>query len=722
MGKSGHIGKKQFRVVTAALIATIMLLLLLIQCGFQVREKRNGAQRSASIILAQVREILRDNKADEDELIASLKEDYTVRAQAASYIVEHNPALENDEEELEKIAGLLQVDELHLFNTAGVIYGGTVPAYYGYSMDSGEQMAFFKPMLTDRTLALCQDVTPNTAEGKPMMYAMVWREDGGGLVQIGLEPTRLLEEIEKNKVDYLATNMPVTEGSTIYIADKQTGIIKGSTDSSIIGMDIRQLGIDPPLGEPETDVHFAAWTRGGKAYCTFQTLETYVIGVSQLTGSVNQDLGMELVTLAVYMVLVSLCLMLVLWHSTDLVEQEREERLRQQQVQNCRLTEALEKAEVANKAKSTFLFNMSHDIRTPMNAILGYTELAKGRLNEPEIMARYLGHVETAGKQLLGLIDSVLDMSRIESGKVMLNPTVCSAYSILDELYNAVRGDAEKKNIRLTVEKKSEDRNLLCDRVKIQEILMNLLSNSIKYTREGGAVNVCIGFQALDRGHVRLEAIVEDTGVGMAPEFLPHIFDSFERERTATDSGIRGTGLGMSITKKLVDLMAGSIQVESTLGKGTKVTVRLPLELAEPPQEEPPAPQKLPNLAGRRVLLAEDNDLNAEIAEELLRQGGVTAERACNGAECLEMLQKAEPGYYALVLMDIQMPIMDGYTAAGRIRGLENPALANIPILAMTANAFEEDRKQAFAAGMNGHIAKPINPDALFEAMGRALQ
>ena len=722
MEKTGHHGKLRFRVITAALIAAIMLLLMMILWGFQINEKKESAQRSASIILSQVREILRNNKEDEDELIASLKEEYTIRARVASYILERSQELETDVEGLREIAGLLSVDELHLFSTDGVIYGGTIPAYYGYSMDSGEQIAFFKPMLTDRELALCQDVTPNTAEGKPMMYAMVWREDGCGLVQIGMEPTRLLEEIEKNKVDYLATNMPVAEGMTIYIADKASGIIKGSTDQSLIGVDIRQLGIDPPLGELEEDVHFTARIRGETAYCTFQALNTHVIGVSQMRSGVNKELGSELIALGAYMVLVSLCLMLVLWRSTDTVEQEREERLRQQQVQNRLLTEALEKAEVANKAKSTFLFNMSHDIRTPMNAILGYAELARGRLNEPELLSRYLGHIETAGQQLLGLIDSVLDMSRIESGKVMLNLSACNAYSIFDELYNAVRGDAEKKNICLTMEKNFEDRSLLCDRVKIQEILMNLLSNSIKYTREGGRVNARFSVRPMDGSHIWLDATVEDTGVGMAPEFLPHIFDSFERERTATESGVRGTGLGMSITKKLVELMDGSIRVESCLGKGTRVTVNLPLKLAEPQQTEAPGDQSLPDLSGRRVLLAEDNDLNAEIAMELLRQGGVTAERAHNGAECVELLQQAAPGCFDLVLMDIQMPVMDGYTAARQIRALADPARAGIPILAMTANAFEEDRKQAYTAGMNGHIAKPIHPATLFEAMGRALQ
>ena len=362
---------------------------------------------------------------------------------------------------------------------------------------------------------------------------------------------------------------------------------------------------------------------------------------------------------------------------------------------------------------------MSHDIRTPMNAILGYARLAKKHISEEKQMERYLNNIEVSGEQLLGLINSVLDMSRIESGKVVLNEEACSAYSLFDEVLVTVKEEVLRKNLTVDVVRKYTDQYIYCDKVRTQEIFLNLLSNSIKYTNPGGMICVTFDKYPLQGDEFCFVTTVEDNGIGMGEEFLSHIFESFERERTATVSGIRGTGLGMSITKRLVDLMNGTIQVESCLGKGTKVTVKIPCRIAELPDavDEKCDKRKNFNFGGKRILLAEDNDLNAEIAMEILKETGVSIERAEDGTVCVEKLKQSRNGYYDLILMDIQMPLMDGYTATKTIRALTEPEKANIPIIAMTANAFEEDRKQAISCGMNGHIAKPIDVEKLFETL-----
>lgn len=475
-----------FHVEITVLIVTIMLLLLVIQGYFQNNAKKDGAERSAEILLTKVQDIIENNEEDEEKMIASLKEDYIIRAKAASYMVEKDAGVEQDIKELKKIAGFLQVDELHLFDSAGVIYGGTNPEYYGYSFDSGEQMSFFKPMLADKAMSLCQDVTPNTAEGKEMMYALVWREDGKGLVQIGVKPTRLLEEMHNNEISSLAANMPIAEDMTIYIADRNSGTILGSTQERLVNRNLSEIGIDPDSRNIEKSALFTCSVLGEATYCLFQECGDYQIGVTQLCSEVNKEFWNEMLILSAYLGTAAAVLILVIWKSTDLIEKEREERLKEQKTQNQRLSDALNHAEVANKAKTTFLFDISHDIRTPMNAILGYTRLAQNHLTDMKSLERYLNNIAVSGEQLLGLINSVLDMSRIESGKVILDEKSYSVYDIIDELHMSVKGEMEKKHISFDMVRDYPDQDIFCDRVKVQEIFLNLLSNAIKYNREGG--------------------------------------------------------------------------------------------------------------------------------------------------------------------------------------------------------------------------------------------
>ena len=400
-----------------------------------------------------------------------------------------------------------------------------------------------------------------------------------------------------------------------------------------------------------------------------------------------------------------------------------DDTIREERENQRKMKAALDAANDASRAKSAFLFNMSHDIRTPMNAIIGYTELLESHCDEREKRLDYIGKIKSSSEYLLSLLNDVLEMARIESGKCRLDETVTDIRPFDAALCAIFENQMAQKNIRFTHRLAIEHDTLYCDTVKLKEVLLNILSNAYKYTLSGGTVDFTVEELPCDRADTALlRATVSDTGIGMSEAFLETIFDNFSRERTATESGQSGTGLGMAITKQLVELMNGTIRVESRAGLGTCVTVVLPHRIAEKREALPMAEKReKTSFAGRRVLLAEDNDLNAEIAEEILKADGLLVERARDGVECVGMLEKRGAGYYDLILMDIQMPNMDGYQAARRIRKLEEPALAQIPIVAMTANAFDEDRQRALDAGMNAHLAKPVRIEALEKTMEEML-
>ena len=384
------------------------------------------------------------------------------------------------------------------------------------------------------------------------------------------------------------------------------------------------------------------------------------------------------------------------------------------------------RAQLANQAKTRFLFSMSHDIRTPMNAIIGYTKLIQENIGNTAKTADYLQKISSASRFLLGLINNVLELARIESGKVELKNVPILAEDILLDLQNLYSELFEKKGIKMTMTSELKTKAIYCDPLKINEIYLNLLSNALKYTNSGGEVKLLIKEEQSEReGFVRFIATISDTGIGMSKEYLPTIFDDFTRESTPTENSVKGTGLGMAIVKKLVDLMSGTITVDSELGKGTTFVLTIEHKIADETQlvkKEPEHKDEDNSLEGRRILLAEDNDLNAEIAIEILSAIGLVVERAENGAVCVKMLSEAPEGYYQLVLMDIQMPEMNGYEATRAIRGLKDKMKSKIPIIALTANAFEEDKKNAIKAGMNGHLAKPIEIDQLIETMKKNLK
>ena len=396
---------------------------------------------------------------------------------------------------------------------------------------------------------------------------------------------------------------------------------------------------------------------------------------------------------------------------------------------NDKLEIALKKAEDASLAKTRFLNNMSHDIRTPMNAILGYAQLMEEELKEKDLpeTSDHLEKLQQSGNLLLSIINNVLDMARIESGRMEIDENYGRIEDIRQTLFEIFEDEAKKKNLALHYTINVEHENILTDTTKVKEIFVNILSNAIKYTPAGGSVMVDIDeLPCEEPGYMIVRTRVSDTGIGMSQDYLSKIFEAFTRERNTTKSKITGSGLGMSIVKKYVDLLGGTIDVESELGKGSTFTVTLKHRIADESYyvkkhaENPESCSEI--LEGRNILLAEDNDLNAEIAEAILERAGLKTERVEDGIQCVNRIMQMPVGTYDVILMDIQMPKMDGYKATQEIRNLPDKDKACIPIIAMTANAFEEDKREAIAAGMNEHIAKPVQADKLLSILSEVIR
>ena len=400
--------------------------------------------------------------------------------------------------------------------------------------------------------------------------------------------------------------------------------------------------------------------------------------------------------------------------------------------QDKNLRNALAEAEHANKAKTAFLNNMSHDIRTPMNAIIGFTALATTHIDSREMVLDYLKKIHTSSQHLLSLINDVLDMSRIESGSVRIEYATVHLPDILHDIRTIIQGNIQSKKQELSIDTQGViHEDIITDKLRLTQVLLNISSNAVKFTPLGGMIRIRVSEKPCKRdGYTTVVFSVKDNGIGMSPKFQKHVFDSFSREHTVTENGIGGTGLGMAITKNIVDMMGGTIQVESAEGKGTEFTVVLECKIAGATaeqgtiseQREAFKDEKQKNqievqkrYEGKKVLLVEDNELNREIATAILQELGLSVDIAEDGTDAVDIMSSAEGRKYDLIFMDIQMPKMDGYTSTREIRTLNDPKCANIPIIAMTANAFEEDRKKAIKAGMNGHIAKPISADVILE-------
>ena len=384
-----------------------------------------------------------------------------------------------------------------------------------------------------------------------------------------------------------------------------------------------------------------------------------------------------------------------------------------------------EKAKAANAAKTRFLFNMSHDIRTPMNAIMGFSELLEEHIDEREKALDYIAKIRASSDFLLSLINHVLEMARIESGKETLSVEVCDIREMVDSLGAVFEPSCREKRLTFACRADIRHGHILCDDTKMREVLINVVGNSVKYTPDGGKIMLDLTeIPAEKPEYAAYRIVVQDTGVGMSADYLPHIFEEFTREKSSTESSIVGSGLGLPIVKALLDLMQGTIEVESAVGKGTKTTIVVAFPIADKQKIEQRRTRRkeelIPKMRGKRILIAEDNDLNAEIAMTVLSENGLLCERAEDGEACVRVMTEKPAGYYDAILMDIQMPRLDGYQATEKIRAMRD-ARKDILIIAMTANAFEEDKQKAFAVGMNAYIPKPISVENVISMLGEVL-
>lgn len=387
------------------------------------------------------------------------------------------------------------------------------------------------------------------------------------------------------------------------------------------------------------------------------------------------------------------------------------------------IRKSAEKARKANEAKTRFLFNMSHDIRTPMNAIVGFSGLLEKSLHDEKKSLDYIKKIRVSSDILLTIINQVLEMARIESGKITLSSESVNIREMVDAMNIVFESSLTKKSLEYQCSLNVVHDQILCDKTKMEEIILNVVSNSIKYTNPHGKITVSIDeLDSEDEKNADYKVVVEDNGIGMSQDYLPHIFEEFSREHTSTETRVAGTGLGLPIVKSLVDRMGGTIEVESEEGKGTRFIMKFSFPVSLENQVREKEKQNIPDitekLEGKRILLAEDNELNAEIAETVLVEAGIEVKRVEDGLQCIEELKKMPENYYDVILMDVQMPNMDGYTATQRIRDLDD-SRAEIPIIAMTANAYDEDRRKAQEAGMDGFLAKPLDVDEMMRLLGK---
>lgn len=643
--------------------------------------------------------------------------------------------------------------------------GGVLYDYMEYADDClGNQQLDFEPIEMESRAALREALqtgkidmiftvsNPNAGEEKGIAFTnTAWTYN-----LFAVTEKKPFEEMAANRVAILKDNLPVRRQIEYYypqwtiipcrsVEEARNKTVRGEADCFVTGArqavkyTERNALYSIPLSRP-LEISFGVKSGQPQLLAVLnKTLKAMPIGMLSSSFSMHEN-AKHKVTLEDYIkdnlllfsasfllvTLLILSIFILLLQKARKAERAARSAAGKAKDLNEKLQIAVEKAEGANRAKTNFLNNMSHDIRTPMNAILGYNRLMRKKLTDPQLID-YQRKIERSGSLLLSIINHVLDMARIESGKSKLDENAEVLGMIFDEAYGVFAPEAAKKEIRMKKTIAVEHRSLICDGTKIREIFVNLISNAVKYTPRGGSVEVNVNELPCEReGFARIQTVVTDTGIGMSKEYLPTIYDSFSRERNTTMGKVAGTGLGMAIVKELVTMMGGTIEVKSELREGTTFTVTLDHKIAETRHDDRKeiASRKAAaeSLADLHILLAEDNDLNAEIAMTLLEEAGLKVDRAADGIQCVSRIEKEPAGTYALILMDIQMPNMDGYKATETIRQLPDPKKAAIPIIAMTANAFEEDRKMALAKGMNGYIAKPIDPAKMLAAIQDAIE
>lgn len=688
----------------SGMVLLVMVLLFLGCTVLQFCDNRKNAMNTCGIMVDQLRETIQENEENLDQLQETLKNEYLVRAVMAADYIDRGWTELGSAEDFSQLAELLQVDEIHVFDGTGTIVAGSRPEYYGYTLSSGEQMAFFKPMLDDHSLALCQDVTPNTAEKKPMMYAMVWDRDETMLVQVGIQPQRLLQRMESSDMRHLVDRLPMIEGMTAFVVDNETDEVVCTTDDAMLGYHLDPA--DHLVGELPNGRRFqtAEKFHGQFNYLTFERMDDYSIAVSYTLAAANAALPLSMAEFALILTAAFLLLRHVTRRYVSYLEKQ---------------SQALAEA---NIVKTDFLRRMSHDIRTPLNGIRGMLSIASHDPEDLEKQADCRKKIMEASGYLLELVNNALNMNKLESGKLQLEREPFDLCSLLDETDNIIEMYGQEHAVSLIRGgREITHRRLLGSALHLRQILQNVGGNAVKYNRAGGSVRVFSKELSDDGTRAVFQFVCADTGRGMSREFCQRAFEPFSQEVPDARTALTGTGLGLAITKQLVELMGGSITLESELNVGTTVTITIPLEIdtaCRRTQEETADADGAP-LDGVRVLVAEDNDLNMEIACFILENAGLSVTPAWNGQEALEKFSAAEPGTFDLILMDVMMPVMDGLTAVRKIRSLPRSDAQTVPIFAMTANAFQDDIRQCREAGMNEHFPKPLQEQELLRAIRR---
>ena len=691
---------------TRRIYGIILISFVIIWIGsvsLQMLSNRHNAWIASEMILQQLEDVIEENKESYQTLLETLKEEYTLRAETVANLLEMEGRLYQTTEEYRKIAKQLRVDEIHIINTGGCIVAGTNPEYFGYSFSSGEQMGYFKPMLTDKTLSMCQDMVPNTAEGKMMMYAIVWNSSGTAMIQIGITPSRLLAKMNSASVENLVRQMPITSGMNIFLLNATTGKMLATTRQDVLLYELQDSDrLEEGNLQEGKRYRTSVKISGRQQYLVYEKYGEYNLAVSYGILEANQNLIYVAATMFLVLVLSFLIIFYITERSIAAIDKNEEE-----------LKQAKEAAERANAAKTGFLSRMSHDIRTPLNGIIGMIEISDRHREDRALVDANRAKEKVAAKHLLELINDVLEFNKLDEENLQLTKEPFCLKELWQEIITIVEPRAADKGVLLKYEEQTEGTAAGCvlgSPLHVRQIFINILGNAIKYTDAGGHVLCQVTIKAIGESRISCRAVISDNGIGMSTAFLPHLFESFSRENTDEKSVTQGTGLGMSIVKHLVDEMGGTITVESKKGVGTTFTVTLLFE--EPKEQEGKKIEEgdeSADLSGMRVLLAEDNELNMEIAETFLTDAGVQITKAYNGKEEVERYLEQPAGTFDAILTDLMMPIMDGCEAARAIRSSGRADAESIPIIALTANAFWEDAERVKREGMNEHLPKPLD-------------
>lgn len=687
----------------------LVFFIALISCvAIQFFDNKKNAQNSCALMVSQLKKVITENEENIRELQDALKEEYLIRADVASSRIDENPDSFSTPEKFLELAKLLKVDEIHLFDKTGKIVSGSIPKYYGYNFESGSQMGFFKPMLKNKELSLCQNVTPNTAEAKPMMYAMVWNHAKTQLVQIGVTPERLLERMRESRISSLVRRMPVTKGMTIFVIDDNQGKIIASTDNALLNSTKYPGGKICEVLEKKQSMQITAAVNKKQSYITYERMGNFDLAVAYEVDEANENLPASFIQFVLILVVAFGIILIV-----------TRKYIRSFEKQGEALAEA-------NAAKSVFLSRMSHDIRTPLNGILGLLEILERNKNNKELLDSNRKKAKIAAEHLLSLLSDTLEVVKLEDNRVTLSH---ESFDLLP-LIKTVTIMAEIKAVEFSVtiqDKSNYDvfKNIIFygSPLHVRQILLNIIDNAIKYNKKNGKVSLFTELISKKKNIALVRFTIQDTGIGMSEEFLKHIFEPFSQEHSDARSVFKGTGLGMSIVNALIDKMHGELEIQSEENQGSQFIITIPFEVTEgnlnTKIENPEDNELKQNISGVKILLVEDNELNREIAETLLQECGAIITSAENGKIAVDQFKENEVHTFDLILMDLMMPVMNGIDAAKEIRKMNKADAKTIPIVALSANAYEENVEESKRAGMNAHIAKPFKIEELVKVISQ---